>query len=746
MFKQLLPAVIATLLTTVLAAQNTGIGTITPEAKLHVNGDLKLQNGFAVNKFSRDSLFAENSHNNVPTEKAIKDYVQKGSWVAPVNAAGSQAPLARGFTNQWLNGPTAVFTSGSHCFVTSYNSNELVSFNISKPDSIYNRDRDATNLDGPVDVFVQGNYAYVVNENNNRLCIFDVSNPAAMVPKAFTNVNIRVPTSVFVQGNYAYVTSDLFNNLSVYDISNPNNIVPKGFTSQNMSLPNDVFVSGNFAYLVSRGNNRLCIYDISNPDAIVPRGFTSTSLSDPRSVVVKDNYAYVTSFTNNRLCVLNVSNPDAITGNGFTNTNLLQPGGLSITGNYAFVTNTGYNSINLYDISNPASIRYIGLSQADLSGPYSVFAAGDFAYIGSYNNNRLCVFDLDKNSSIIATPGGVQTAATQWQVGNNQTIYRSNGDVGIGTSAPAAKLQVNGNTIIDGNLAIGTTEAAAPVQLAAALGEKIILYGSAYTPHYGMGVQSGLLQLFTDVSVSDIALGYGSSGSFTESMRIKGNGLVGIGTATPAKQTEIIGAASATPVTLVIGNRGGFGPAAMEFVSDYGLVNQWRPGYIRSNDIGGFTGSLEFYTNGTGAGNLYGNVKGLEVRNGQTLTATGAVGSYSDARLKENIQPFTDGLNVIKKINPVQFTYNGSAPFASTQLQTGILAQELEKVAPYMVEKTTQNGFTDLRYVNNQAYTFLLINAVKEQQLQIAQQQLQLNQQQKEIAAIKLLLQQLTQK
>ena len=200
------------------------------------------------------------------------------------------------------------------------------------------------------------------------------------------------------------------------------------------------------------------------------------------------------------------------------------------------------------------------------------------------------------------------------------------------------------------------------------------------------------------------------------------NGNIGIGTTNPTKQTEIIGAATATPVTLVIGNRGGFGPAALEFVSDYGLANQWRPAYMRSNDVGGFTGALEFYTNGSGAGNLYGNVKGLEVRNGVTLTASGTVSSWSDTRLKKDIQPFTSGLDIINKINPVSFYYNERSPFQTEKMQIGILAQELEKVAPYMVDQNVTKDYNDLRSVNNQAYIFLLINAVKEQQKQIDEQ------------------------
>jgi hypothetical protein len=136
---------------------------------------------------------------------------------------------------------------------------------------------------------------------------------------------------------------------------------------------------------------------------------------------------------------------------------------------------------------------------------------------------------------------------------------------------------------------------------------------------------------------------------------------------------------------------------------------------------------LEFYTNGSGVGTLYNSVKGFEVKNGAANTATGTVGSYSDARLKNNITAFTDGLNVINKINPVQFYYNADAPFKTDRQQVGVIAQDLEKLAPYMVEKNKQNGYDDLRSVNNQAYTFLLINAVKEQQQQIENQQKQID-------------------
>ena len=57
---------------------NVGIGmtgTARPRAKLEISGDLKLQYGVSVNEFSNDSALNNNSDLAVPTEKAVKTYV-----------------------------------------------------------------------------------------------------------------------------------------------------------------------------------------------------------------------------------------------------------------------------------------------------------------------------------------------------------------------------------------------------------------------------------------------------------------------------------------------------------------------------------------------------------------------------------------------------------------------------------------------------------------------------------------------
>ncbi len=118
-------------------------------------------------------------------------------------------------------------------------------------------------------------------------------------------------------------------------------------------------------------------------------------------------------------------------------------------------------------------------------------------------------------------------------------------NVGMGTAAPAAKLHVDGSSILTGDMGIGTTTPGFPLSFANVLGDKISLWGQSGA-HYGFGIQSSLLQIYSASSGTDIAFGYGESGSMTETMRIRGSGNVGIGTSTPASKLDVAGTAKMT--------------------------------------------------------------------------------------------------------------------------------------------------------------------------------------------------------
>ncbi|MEM9686922.1 MAG: tail fiber domain-containing protein [Bacteroidota bacterium] len=93
---------------------------------------------------------------------------------------------------------------------------------------------------------------------------------------------------------------------------------------------------------------------------------------------------------------------------------------------------------------------------------------------------------------------------------------------------------------------------------------------------------------------------------------------------------------------------------------------------------------------------------------------------WSDERLKQDINPFTDSLEQLKKVKPVWYRYNGKAGTKNTDKNVGIIAQELREVFPYMVStynarlNETDQEDTELLNFNGSAMSFVMINAIKE--------------------------------
>lgn len=133
---------------------------------------------------------------------------------------------------------------------------------------------------------------------------------------------------------------------------------------------------------------------------------------------------------------------------------------------------------------------------------------------------------------------------------------------------------------------------------------------------------------------------------------------------------------------------------------------------------------------------------------------------FSDERLKENISNYSQGLDLITKVRPVNFTYNntmklilGNNQSMDTRIYQGVIAQELQKIAPDMVREVIVNKVRYLE-VDPNKFTYALINAVQEQQnlinelkqlfetqnTKIERLETQLKKQRKEIEYIKMLL------
>ena len=115
----------------------------------------------------------------------------------------------------------------------------------------------------------------------------------------------------------------------------------------------------------------------------------------------------------------------------------------------------------------------------------------------------------------------------------------------------------------------------------------------------------------------------------------------------------------------------------------------------------------------------------LKLKTSGTIWSNGSQ-LTSDARLKTNIQPLPNSLDIIMKLNPVHYTKKNSiesTDYAKTE--NGFIAQELQKVLPYLVIEGTDKD--KILSVDYNSIIPVLTKGIQEQQLLIKAQQKQID-------------------
>jgi hypothetical protein len=105
----------------------------------------------------------------------------------------------------------------------------------------------------------------------------------------------------------------------------------------------------------------------------------------------------------------------------------------------------------------------------------------------------------------------------------------------------------------------------------------------------------------------------------------------------------------------------------------------------------------------------------------------GSWSSPSDARCKQDVSDYADGLEAVERIRPVWYRYNGRGGTPTDgQAHIGVIAQELESVVPYMVQEVEVDDASigRMKTVDPGALPYMLVNAVKD----LSQQNRQLRQ------------------
>lgn len=352
----------------------------------------------------------------------------------------------------------------------------------------------------------------------------------------------------------------------------------------------------------------------------------------------------------------------------------------------------------------------------------------------------------------------------------------NSGNVGIGTSTPQAKLEVEttgsgGGPADDIFLSSYSTSAYPTLNILASRGTSaapvnlvnndelggMLLRGRA---NGGTPILSGVTGLYRGngtTLLSDLRF----TTSTDVAMIIDQRGYVGIGTTAPGSKLNIVTNGSTggveddisitsygTPSIFNLYNASRGTEAAPANLQNGDTLVSWGTQGRVSGSWQGLSGFRSVYRgNGTtpladfiistsNNDRLYiqagGNVgigtnaptSKLSVNGTADKVGGGAWGTFSDVRVKKDIKDYTKGLAEVMKIHTVTFKYNEKSGYSDTSKEfVGVIAQEIEKVLPSTVTKTDVDpAIKDKRTFDSSELTYTLINAVKEQQQQISKQ------------------------
>ena len=238
----------------------------------------------------------------------------------------------------------------------------------------------------------------------------------------------------------------------------------------------------------------------------------------------------------------------------------------------------------------------------------------------------------------------------------------------------------------------------------------------------------------------------GSSSHFWDAS----NNRLGIGTSSPSSPLSISTNVSSSALSLEVSNSGTYGLIGVRRGTQTGAsaginyytttAQKWFTGIYEGSDNFGFysvayAGFPMVITTGGNVGiGTTGPSYQLQLSTDSAAKPTSALWTIaSDERIKENINPYNKGLEDLLKINPITYDYNGLGGFAKGKGGVGIIAQEIIDILPDSVSSIkaklyeTDSEETDILNFNGHELTYVLINAIKEQQIQIQNLQEQIN-------------------
>ena len=384
------------------------------------------------------------------------------------------------------------------------------------------------------------------------------------------------------------------------------------------------------------------------------------------------------------------------------------------------------------------STGFIGTGYYQVSGGGGVYGTNTTFYSGGGD----IAMAVGTNSSGYAYQSVTTNHAMLFGTNNTERMrIDSSGNVGIGTSSPGAKLDVNGTFLNAGWNILGNFNAGGTYPLAGNLGfsagwnftsggREIALMNNDYS--------GGGFNFYQRTAASASSL----------LMKIDSSGNVGIGTSSPATKLNVIGdlqlsrSATASDATINFGSNGNnyiYGGNSNNIMAF--AINASERMRIDSsgNLLVGTTSALAKITTVIGSGQVgyYANKSstggGLDHAQYYTdgglqgkITQTGGFTTVSDYRIKSSVAPLSGMLKKVCKLKPVSYTLT-----AFGQQQYGFIAHELQEELPVFVDgekdAVNEDGSIAPQSVDYPKIVSVLTAAIQELKAIIDTQQEQIN-------------------
>ena len=423
---------------------------------------------------------------------------------------------------------------------------------------------------------------------------------------------------------------------------------------------------------------------------------------------------------------------------------------------YFDVVNSGGNTTNMLTMGKFNSAYNVGIGtttpsaklhvKESTSATYAAYientiAGGDYlAMIGDAGDN---VFEfLSSGTGGEAEMKMYSDGVLKADINADGNSYFNGGNVGIGATAPAEKLEVAGKI-----KATGTADVLQLYRNSSSQANYIKFYDNATSlSEFYLGYTSNNKDFQISNLASNGTIALRSGGANT--MMLNSSQNVGIGTTSPGEKLEVIGTAKATSVRATGGGDGGLVLRQWTYASNYAsLATNGMSGleYCMISDgtntfVGAGTGgnlrlrgpandsSPQIELNGSlckvDAGDFKVEDGSIAVGNITNSTTDGRIDasndivaySTSDIRLKDNIKSIDKALDKVNSIQGIEFDWiEKEEVHGNSGHDIGVIAQEIEKILPDVVT-TRDNGYKAVKY---EKIVPLLIEAIKDLSKQV---------------------------